>query len=83
MFQDLQSFPPPLPPPQSEEFSTMKTSIHITSDPCNLVKRCTSGVCVLTEAGLKKRGEKRLSWGQAGGPSSHLSVLRVESVPEI
>lgn len=80
MFQDLQSFFLFF---LSKKLNSMKTSTQITSDPCNLVNRCNSGVTVLTEAGKKKQSEKRLSWGEMEGPSSHLSVLKVESVPEI
>lgn len=41
----------------SKELNSMKTSTQITSDPCNLVNRCNSGVTMLTEAG-KKQSEK-------------------------
>lgn len=62
----------------------MKTSTQITSSTvCNLVNRCNSGINVLPEAGKKKLSEKRLSWSEAAGSSSHLSVRKVESVPEI
>ena len=57
----------------------MKTSTQITSDACNLVNWCNSGDSVLTDAGKKKRSEKRLSLSKAEGPSFHLSVLKVES----
>lgn len=38
---------------------------------------------MLTKADKKQQREKRLSWSEAEEPSSHLSVLKVESVPEI